>query len=71
MKKAIIATLLSVFALTACDNAAQKRRQACTDAQNTISDILMARHGADKSKYDSAKKTWDDLQCHQTDVITH
>jgi hypothetical protein len=67
----IITLLLSVFALTACDNTEQKRRQACTEAYNTINDILIARPGVDKSKYDSEKKTWDDLQCHRSDVITH
>ena len=72
MKKVFIATLvLSVFALTACDNAAQKRRQACTDAQNTTTDFLHHRPGTDNAKYDAALKKWDELQCHQSDVITH
>ncbi|WP_436883102.1 hypothetical protein [Enterobacter asburiae] len=72
MKKVFIATLvLSVFALTACDNAAQKRRQACTDAQNTTSDFLHNRPGTDSAKYDAAINKWKELQCHQSDVITH
>lgn len=72
MNKVFIVTLmLSAFALTACDSAEQQKRQACTDAQNTTTDFLHHRPGTDNAKYDAALKSWNDLQCHRSDVITH
>lgn len=70
MKKAFIVTLiLSAFTLTACDNAAQKRREECTKAQNDATDALVGR--ATSQVGHAAREQWDKLGCHQTDVITH
>lgn len=72
MKKTLLLTLTLVItttALSGCDNAAQKRREACTEARNTATDSSHGR--VDKDKGNEAYKTWDTLKCHQSDVITH
>lgn len=65
----IISIILSTFALTACDNAEQKRREECTKARNDGTDAVMGR--VDKSVGQAASKKWDELKCHSSDVITH
>lgn len=65
----IVSIILSTLALTACDNAEQKRREECTKAQNDATDALIGR--VDKSVGAAGRKKWNELNCHQNDVITH
>lgn len=66
-----VALMASVFTLTACDSAAQKKQKKCTEIYNTVNDYVMSTSKEDRAKYSSAMKDWDEYQCHQSDVITH
>ncbi|WP_235424045.1 hypothetical protein [Citrobacter koseri] len=63
----LIALMASVFTLTACDNAAQKKREECTKANREIEDAFFLR--VDKSVGHAAQEKWKELQCTNADII--
>lgn len=82
-KKTLLALMLvSVVGasalLSGCDNAEQKKSEACTQARNDADDGVIShpndtpeQAAAARKKEHDAVNTWETLKCHESDVIHH